>query len=64
MSLIMYKKKTKVIPANVKKHPITIEDDLHKKIKDISIITRTPMTDIIDSFIRYALDNLEIKEED
>lgn len=64
MKFIIYKKRDKIIPANRKKHPTTIEDDIYLKLKELSLDTRTSITDLVDSMIRYALKNLEIKEED
>lgn len=43
--------------------PVFIDAELHKQIKALKEETDIPMTRIIDSFLRYGLTNVVIKEE-
>lgn len=61
MDKLILKKET-TTSENVKK-PIFIKNDVHKQIKKLSGEAGIPMTEIVDAFLRYGINNVVIKEE-
>ena len=62
MDKLILRKET-AISDNVKK-PIFIKADVHKQIKKLSGEAGVSMTEIVDAFLRYCIDNVVIKEEE
>ena len=56
--LILHKETA--VKESVRK-PIFIKPDVHKKVKKLSEDTGVPMTEIVDSFLRYGIENVVIK---
>ena len=62
MQGLILRKKTVSIGNDRKQ--IFIDTDLHKQIKQLKDETGVSMTEIVDAFLRYGIDNVVIKEED
>lgn len=56
-------RKEKIVSSNGTK-PVFIDAELHKQIKALKEETDIPMTRIIDSFLRYGINNVVIKEDE
>lgn len=44
--------------------PVFIDIELHKKIKALKEETGLPITSIVNTFLNYGIDNVEIKESE
>lgn len=42
--------------------PVFIDIELHKQIKELKEETGLPITTIVNTFLRYGIDNVEIKD--
>ena len=62
MEKLILRKET-AVKENVRK-PIFIKTDVHKKVKELSEETGIPMTEIVDSFLRYGIDNVVINDKE
>lgn len=62
MDKLILRKET-AVKENVRK-PIFIKMDVHKKVKKLSEDTGVPMTEIVDSFLRYGIDNVVINDKE
>lgn len=60
MDKLILKKET-ATSESVRK-PIFIKTDVHKQIKKLSEETGVPMTEIVDTFLRYGISNVVIKD--
>ena len=61
MQGLILRKKTASIGNDRKQ--IFIDADLHKQIKKIKDETGVSMTEIVNAFLRYGIENVVIKEE-
>ena len=62
MQGLILRKKTASIDNDRKQ--IFIDTDLHKQIKQLKDQTGVSMTEIVNAFLRYGIENVVIKEED
>ena len=62
MDKLILRKET-AVKENVRK-PIFIKMDVHKKVKELSEETGVTMTEIVDSFLRYGIDNVVINDKE
>jgi len=62
MDKLILRKET-AVKESVRK-PIFIKTDVHKKVKELSEETGVPMTEIVDSFLRYSIDNVVINDKE
>lgn len=53
--------KTNVAPGTGTK-PVFIDIELHAKIKELKEETGLPITTIVDTFLRYGVENVQIKD--
>jgi len=44
--------------------PVFIDTELHKKIKELKEETGLSIVAIVDAFLRYGIENVEIKDGD
>ena len=60
MDKLILRKET-TVSESVRK-PIFIKTDVHKQIKKLSEETGVPMTEIVDAFLRYGINNVVIED--